>query len=532
MGRKITKLKITELSGVDRPANNLSLVDSMEMVKRADAPDVNAEDVSLLKRALVRIIGLKDEDALAGLLKVAARDDVSGADKKSAKEKYGDVNFADAKNKKYPLDSEEHVRAAWSYINMPKNAGKYSAADLKTIKGKIKAAGKKYKIEFADDANKAELPEDVLKAFEADPSVMLCDAAEDIEKDLYAVSMLAQLVQQLHYVYLEAAAEQDREGDESKVPAMLEDCRNQLAAALTAMAQEETSELTEKVMQLTADAERILKDVAAGKYNIAKSAPAATSETPAVTLETVETLVKVLNEHGQKCALIKGANDVELEALAQGAHDAMAAAGAPPHTESEGGDDVSEGKADTAIDLVKSASGVAEEDRAVILTLMKRGARFSKKTGEQLQKAHDLISKIGAKCDMGKAATSGDLKKMLEDAVNSAISKVSAAKDAQIDELKKTVADLLARPQPLPSNPNGGTLQFSVVDKGGGASAYVAPGTSMVKTEQTFTAPNGAQVTKIVSDATELLPGIKKIHEGGGASGMEGLMTGNGNGLS
>ena len=31
--------------------------------------------------------------------------------------KYGDVQFADPTNKKYPIDTEEHVRAAWSYIH-------------------------------------------------------------------------------------------------------------------------------------------------------------------------------------------------------------------------------------------------------------------------------------------------------------------------------------------------------------------------------------------------------------------------------
>src|ERR1700751_4539427 len=82
------------------------------------------------------------------VMAIEKREDVSP---KEGKSKYGDVTFADEKNKKYPLDSETHVRAAWSYINMPKNAGKYSAEDVKTIKGKIKRAGKKYGIEFSDD---------------------------------------------------------------------------------------------------------------------------------------------------------------------------------------------------------------------------------------------------------------------------------------------------------------------------------------------------------------------------------------------
>jgi phage I-like protein len=84
---------------------------------------------------------------------IEKREDVSPSEGKS---KYGDVKYADEKNKKYPIDSEAHVRAAWSYINMPKNAGKYSSEDVKTIKGRIKAAGKKYGIDFSDNGDKAE----------------------------------------------------------------------------------------------------------------------------------------------------------------------------------------------------------------------------------------------------------------------------------------------------------------------------------------------------------------------------------------
>jgi HK97 family phage prohead protease len=67
------------------------------------------------------------------------------------KKPYGDVSYADPgyqadKKKRYPLDSEEHCKAAWSYINMPKNAAKYSPAQVASIKGRIKSAAKKYGI--------------------------------------------------------------------------------------------------------------------------------------------------------------------------------------------------------------------------------------------------------------------------------------------------------------------------------------------------------------------------------------------------
>jgi hypothetical protein len=65
-----------------------------------------------------------------------------GVNPKEGEDAYGNVPFADEKNKKYPINDEEHIRAAWNYINHPKNAGEYSPEDLSTIKGKIIAAWK------------------------------------------------------------------------------------------------------------------------------------------------------------------------------------------------------------------------------------------------------------------------------------------------------------------------------------------------------------------------------------------------------
>lgn len=65
--------------------------------------------------------------------------------------KYGDVKFADPVNNKYPIDTEEHVRAAWSYINHKDNAAKYEADEVKVIKNRIKRAAKKFDIEINAD---------------------------------------------------------------------------------------------------------------------------------------------------------------------------------------------------------------------------------------------------------------------------------------------------------------------------------------------------------------------------------------------
>lgn len=81
--------------------------------------------------------------------KVAADADMDDDDvAKDGKKPYGNVTYADPgyqsdKKARYPIDTEEHIRAAWSYINKPGNASKYSSGDLAKVKGRIRAAMKR-----------------------------------------------------------------------------------------------------------------------------------------------------------------------------------------------------------------------------------------------------------------------------------------------------------------------------------------------------------------------------------------------------
>ncbi len=79
--------------------------------------------------------------------RISKRDDVSP---KEGEREYGDVEFADPTNKKYPIDTAEHVRAAWSYINHADNAAKYSKQDAADIKSRIKKAAPRYDVEIDD----------------------------------------------------------------------------------------------------------------------------------------------------------------------------------------------------------------------------------------------------------------------------------------------------------------------------------------------------------------------------------------------
>jgi Phage head maturation protease len=93
----------------------------------------------------------------------------SAVDTRASSKPYGNVSYGDPGLQadgvaRYPLDSEAHCRAAWSYINMPKNAAKYTSAQVARIKSRIMAAGKKYGIEFSDGQRSA--PDTFVRGFD------------------------------------------------------------------------------------------------------------------------------------------------------------------------------------------------------------------------------------------------------------------------------------------------------------------------------------------------------------------------------
>jgi hypothetical protein len=80
--------------------------------------------------------------------KIEPRSDI---DPDEGEAKYGDVEFADTTNHKYPIDTPEHVRAAWNYIHHADNAAKYDADEVKAIKERIQRAAKKHEVELRSE---------------------------------------------------------------------------------------------------------------------------------------------------------------------------------------------------------------------------------------------------------------------------------------------------------------------------------------------------------------------------------------------
>lgn len=130
------------------PVNTRTSAEIMQMseadeikTKHDDAASIIGDEVDMLVEDSIAansaMVVKSDEPVIE-----EARKDVTPADKKAAVAKYGDVTYADPADKKYPIDTAEHIRAAWSYINMPRNSAKYSAAQVSSIKSKIVAAWK------------------------------------------------------------------------------------------------------------------------------------------------------------------------------------------------------------------------------------------------------------------------------------------------------------------------------------------------------------------------------------------------------
>jgi hypothetical protein len=71
---------------------------------------------------------------------------------RGSKVKVVESEYADTAHKKYPINTEGHVRAAWSYIHMPKNQGGYSEEEISAIKRRIAAKAKHFGIELKSES--------------------------------------------------------------------------------------------------------------------------------------------------------------------------------------------------------------------------------------------------------------------------------------------------------------------------------------------------------------------------------------------
>jgi hypothetical protein len=94
---------------------------------------------------------------------------------------YADPGYQKDGKQRYPLNSTRRIRSAWAYINVSENAAKYTANQVKRIKGKIKKAAGKAGINIAEDLQL--LGGEILEALEALPTAEIDEAYASMSLD-------------------------------------------------------------------------------------------------------------------------------------------------------------------------------------------------------------------------------------------------------------------------------------------------------------------------------------------------------------
>lgn len=132
---------------VDTPGPNFEVLDA-DVAEKADKHALRHGDGKFKEKQVAGVddhggsdpSGHGKKDAIAAAIGVQLADpDVIPL---FGKADFADPGYQSDGSKRYPVDSEEHIRAAWSYINMPKNAKAYSADDLSKVKSAIISAWK------------------------------------------------------------------------------------------------------------------------------------------------------------------------------------------------------------------------------------------------------------------------------------------------------------------------------------------------------------------------------------------------------
>jgi hypothetical protein len=210
-----------------------SAIGETNQVNLDDAPGAEAtidaarKAIETAEGALAKLAPGGDQDADG-----TEADEVSSSGRKPhGAADYADPGYQSDGKRRYPIENERHIRAAWNYINEPKNAAPYTGDQLKRIKDKIIAAWK----EKIEPAGPPSAQHDAKAA---------CAA---LTKALWDVGRIAQIVVQLDWLRDALEIEACMEGDDPPQPARLLAIIGELCGFLNALVAEETSDLLENL---------------------------------------------------------------------------------------------------------------------------------------------------------------------------------------------------------------------------------------------------------------------------------------------
>lgn len=161
---------------------------------------------------------------------------------------YGNVSYADPGYQKdgkprYPIDTEKHIRAAWSYINQEANCTKYTADQCSTIKRRVVSAWKK---EIDKDgppsANGKKEKAAMISKF-AKLGLGNSDASQGLKKGIETVISALSLLKQVNQIQNCLVKEQAKEDDKSDQPGRWAELLKMMGGMIEDLATEEIGEL-------------------------------------------------------------------------------------------------------------------------------------------------------------------------------------------------------------------------------------------------------------------------------------------------
>lgn len=254
-------------------------------------------------------------EALAAAVAKAAEPEADEAAKGgdapgNGKKPYGNVEYADPgfqadKKKRYPIDTEAHIRAAWSYIHKAKNKAKYSAEDFAKVRDKIAAA-------WRAKIDKDGPPEAQGGAKAAEPADLAKQVADDIRKHLADTGELAHMILCLRRLKQRLSIERELEGDDSDAPDKTQTLIEDMCGFLVALVAEETAEviageeapdcLPLPLMCLAAESDDLKKALGGDLAKFSVEPPAPPPPPPEIETLTgkVGALEKMLGEFGER----------------------------------------------------------------------------------------------------------------------------------------------------------------------------------------------------------------------------------------
>ena len=470
--KTITGLVLNEISLVDRPANPEAIFDYWKASGAARMPETQFNAPLQIWACgvpehwhIAKAEALRCQEQVAGSgagLIAAARNAITNVEDALEKAQgetgqgaaQGDVDYADPGyqadgKKRYPIDSEKHIRAAWNFINRPGNAKRYTAAQLDTIRTRIVAAWKE-KIDAGGPPSASE------EGKKAGRSAAHCA----LTKALWDVGQVARIILDLNWLKESLAVEAAMEADNSPQPARLQGIIDELCDFLNALAAEETGEILDDAEAAGTPepgaAETII--VAGGARGAALIANLCRAQSPKMRKLAAAILAKAKHSDGDqamldlayraidKCAGMDGLLFAEKSHLAQ-ARDALKAAGAatatmdaaidtarnpellppmvrPPEPEFRSGENStidssrrpwSSGAGGGVLEMIAAVLGKRGQGHQALMDVAhdcigkltdggcchaaKAGARHSRETLGHLAKAHDHLVAAGAKCD-------------------------------------------------------------------------------------------------------------------------------------